>query len=336
MEPLVRAAALRGLPTLVDRLGGDGAGLLARFRVPVDALDTDDAVIAAGLVDQILEAAAAETDTADFGLRLAGRQDSTVLGPLAIAIENSPTLGDAFDCAARYMFVHNPALSVSRVPDPLGAPGVVGLLHQSTRSEPFGVQRADLGLGLLHRIIVVLHGGAYGLRSVHLPHPPVASVAYFTDFFGADVRFDADAAFLRVPAGLLAVPVPGGNPVLRDITLDYIAHNFSEPGQSFTDRVRLMLARSLGSAPVTLDAVARGLRTHPRTVQRRLADEQTTFERVLDDVRRTAAHRLITQTDLPLGHVAVMVGLTEQSALTRAARRWFGEPPRRLRQSAGE
>jgi hypothetical protein len=45
MDSMVRAASLRGLPPLVDALGGDGAGLLARFRVSAEALESDDAVI---------------------------------------------------------------------------------------------------------------------------------------------------------------------------------------------------------------------------------------------------------------------------------------------------
>jgi len=55
---------------------------------------------------------------------------------------------------------------------------------------------------------------------------------------------------------------------------------------------------------------------------------------ILDDVRRATAARLITQTDLPLSQVTAMVGLAEQSALSRAARRWFGVSPRELRATA--
>src|SRR5690349_7476448 len=48
MDSMVRAASLRGLPPLVDGLGGDAGALLARFRVPAEALDSDDAVIPSG------------------------------------------------------------------------------------------------------------------------------------------------------------------------------------------------------------------------------------------------------------------------------------------------
>jgi AraC-like DNA-binding protein len=330
MDSMVRAASLRGLPQLVDELGGDGPGLLTRFNVTAAALNSDDAVIPSPAAAQILETAAVELGCPDLGLRLAGQQNATVLGPLALAIENSPTFGDALDTANRFLFVHSPALTVSQIPDPAGRPGVVGLLYRGTEASPLPPQVVDLGLGLFHRIIMLLHGGPYGLRSVHLPHPPLAATAAAA-FFGAEVRFDQPDAVLRVPGGLAAMPVPGGNQVLRDIAVDYITSHFPAPGLRVADRVRLLLTRALGTSTVEVGAIARLLQLHPRTLQRRLAGEGTTFEAILDDVRRETAARLITQTDLPLVRVTAMVGLAEQSALSRAVRRWFGVSPRVLR-----
>jgi AraC-like DNA-binding protein len=333
MDSMVRGAALRGLPELVDSLGGDGAALLDRFRIPPAALDSDEAVITTTAADGILQTAAAELGCLDFGLRLAGQQNATVLGPLALAIENAPTFGDALDIAIRFLFVHSPALTVSQIPDPDGCQGVVGLLYRGT-AEPLPPQAVDLGLGLFHRIIVLLHGGPYGLRSVHLPHPPLVPVVRYTGFFGADVRFDRPDAVLRVPSGLAGTAVPGGNQVLRDIAVDYMTSHFPAPGRALAGRVHLLLTQALGTSAVQVGVIARQLGTHPRTLQRRLAAEQTTFEAILDDVRRATAARLITQTDLPLTQVTAMIGLAEQSALSRAVRRWFGVSPRQLRTTA--
>jgi AraC-like DNA-binding protein len=332
MGSMVRAAGLRGLPALVDGLGGDGAALLARFHVPPAALASDDAVIPSIAAARVLEQAAAELSCPDLGLRLAEQQNARVLGPLAVAIENSPTLGAALDTATRFLFVHSPALSLTKIPDPAGRPNVLGLLYAGAEGLP--PQVADLGLGLVHRIIVLLAAGSYGLRSVLLPHAPLAPVTRYTAFFGADVRFDQPGAVLRVPARLADEPVPGGNRVLRDLALDYISSHFPAPERPISARVQLLLTQSLGSAPVGITAIARLLQTHPRTLQRRLAAEQTSFGTILDGVRRTAAHRLITQTDIPFSQVTAMIGLAEQSALSRAVRRWFGVPPRQLR-SAG-
>ncbi|NUS58484.1 MAG: helix-turn-helix domain-containing protein, partial [Streptomycetaceae bacterium] len=71
-----------------------------------------------------------------------------------------------------------------------------------------------------------------------------------------------------------------------------------------------------------------------RTLQRRLAQEGTSFQAILDDVRKTAAHRLLTGTDMPFSQVASLVELAGQAALTRAARRWFGKPPSQVRREA--
>jgi len=331
MGSMVRAAALRGLPALIDSLGGDGAALLARFGVPAAALDSDDEVIRSIAAAQALEVAAAELDCPDLGLRLAGQQNIGVLGPLAIAIENSSTLGDALDCATRFLFVHSQALTVALVPDPSGRPGVIGLRFASTADEPLTPQVAGLGLAWLHRIGVLLGGGRYGLRSVHLPHPPLVPVDRYTEFFGADVRFNQAAAVLRVPHTLPATPVAGGDRVLREVALDYMRSHFPVPERTTAERVQRLLGQSLGTSGVDIGAIARLLRIHPRTLQRRLAAEGTAFDKILDTVRRQTAYRLITSTDVPFSQVTAMVGLTEQSALSRAVRRWFDTSPRELR-----
>ncbi|WP_460062586.1 hypothetical protein [Streptomyces sp. YKOK-I1] len=39
-------------------------------------------------------------------------------GPLALVVGNCDTVGEGLDCASRFLFVHAPALRLSREPDP--------------------------------------------------------------------------------------------------------------------------------------------------------------------------------------------------------------------------
>jgi len=328
MTPLVRAAGLRGLVPLLDALGGDGAALLTRFHIDPDAPDSDDALIPAGAAARVLETAAARTGRPDLGLLLAERQDISILGPLAVAIETSPTIGAAIDCASRFLYIHSPTLSIVQVPDPCGS------YRAAVPGAPPQPQATELGVGLIHRVLSQVHsayGGAYGLRSVHLPHAMLAPQARYAEFFGAEVRFGRPAALLRMPATLMSSPLDGRDSVLRDIAVDYLASHFTDPGQTLPARVRGTLARAVGTADVSIVSVARWHRMHPRTLQRHLAAEGTSYEAELDDIRRQRAYQLLTETVLPLSQITGMLGLSEQSALTRAARRWFGEPPSRLR-----
>jgi len=77
------------------------------------------------------------------------------------------------------------------------------------------------------------------------------------------------------------------------------------------------------------------LSMHPRTLQRQLAAEKTTFAILLDDVRRRAARRYLTGTDLPLTQVAALLGFSEQAALTHSCRRWWSATPTTVRSNSG-
>lgn len=329
---VIRAASLRGFVPLVEGLGGDAHALMGRFGIPAEALTRDDGLIPITAHDLMLDAAADELGCPDLGLRLAENQDLSILGPLAVAIEASSSVSEALDLASRFLFVHSPALRITVEDDPRDARGVVAITYRkSLRESPYSPQALELGIALLHRISVTLLGENTGLRSVELPHAPRSPVVRYTDHFGADVRFDGVVAALRVDHGILDRTFAEADATIRQVALEHLTRNHTDPDEQLAVRVRRTLSDGLGSAPTSIDHAARVLGTHPRTLQRRLAAERTSFEVILDDVRRAAAVHYVTGTDIPFVQVAGLVGLSEQSALSRAVRRWCGVSPRELR-----
>ena len=329
-----QASLLRGLPALVSELGGRGDEFLASYGVDPETSERRDAFMSLRLLERILEDAARQFETYDFGLRMAAQQDLQILGPLAIAMENSHTVGDALECASRFLFVFSPAFSHAVIADPLGDPGLVGIRFASatTRSAP---QVMDYGVGIVHRVVTLLNGGGrYGLRSVQLPHPCLAPEGCYRDYFGAEVAFDCPEAVLRVPRDITGVPIRGGNDVLHDIAIDFLESHFSHQHVPVSELVAVIIDGQLGLDQPDLAKVARLLGLHPRSLQRLLAKEGIGFKDVVDQVRRQRTLKFITATDLSLSQVAVLVGLREQSSLSRAVRRWFGVSPSGLR-SAG-
>lgn len=330
----IRASILRGLPAVVTSVGGPGEKFLAAYGIDERLTAQHDSFVTVRLVERVLEDAAAQLDVPDFGLRMAAQQDLHVLGPLAIAMENSRTVGEALECASRYLSVLSPALSHEVIPDPLDNPGVLAIRYASTTgtSSP---QAIDYGLGMVHRAVTMVNGGAsYGLRSVQLPHPALAPEPTYRDHFGAEVAFDCDRAALRMPRQLLDVPVSGGSEVLRDIAVDYLESHFGHEEVPVSDLVTAILEGQPGPDRPDLAKVARLLSLHPRSLQRLLAIEGVGFKDLVDLVRRERARKLITTTDLSFTRIADQVGLREQSSLTRAVQRWFGTSPSDLRRAA--
>ncbi|MFF4028087.1 MULTISPECIES: AraC family transcriptional regulator [Nocardia] len=334
----VRSAGLRGLRAVVAELGGDAEQYTRWAGLPAAALDSDDVLVPGRAMAELLEFASADLGCPDLGLRLAARQDLTMLGSLAVAMQHSATLGDAMECTSRYLFVHARSLRLTVGADPRGNRDVAGLYYGPATAEG-PVQGTDLGLAFTHRAVTYLHKGAYGLAGVELPYRPPASGRIYQEFFGCPVYFGKighRAAVLRVPRKVLSFKLIGVNDNLRRLALAFLAEQAPAPTATsmrseIAPRVRAIVRESVGTRTVDVAAVARLLSMHERTLQRRLAQENTTFAHLLDDVRRETAHRLLTTTDLPLGQVAGMVGFAEQSGLSRAARRWWNVAPREVR-----
>ena len=330
---VVRSAALRGFRATVAELGGDADRLAAVVGLPASALDTDDQLVSVKAVVALLEYAATALDCPDLGLRVAGRQDIGALGPLALAIQASATVGEVLDCTSRYLFVHSRTVALTVLPDPDHVKGVVALRYDIGEDNPVTNQGIDLGMGFVHRALTELLGGPYGLRSIDLPYRPRAAIATYESFFGAPVRIDAPLGLLRLPASIQTRPLKGGgNLHLRQLAEAFLAEQL--PGQNpraMAPRVRAAIQQTLGTAPTNITTVAAMLSMHPRTLQRQLAAEKTSFAILLDDVRRRAARRYLTGTDLPLTQVAALLGFSEQAALTHSCRRWWSATPSSIR-----
>ncbi|MEV0319280.1 AraC family transcriptional regulator [Streptomyces sp. NPDC050658] len=331
---VIRSAGLRGFRAAVAELGGDAEAYARQAGYPTAALDADDLLVPEEAMATVLELAADDLGCPDLGLRIAARQDLGMLGALALAIQNSATLGDALECTTRYLFVHARSLRLSLEPDPYGTPGVGALrwdVREGLHAPPQGI---DLSLGFMHRTITYLVGPAYGLGSVELPHPLLAPLATYEEFFGVPVKPDRPAALLRVPLSLADRSLAGGNARLRRLALAYLDEQLLSERTDVVSSVRAVITRSLHTAPPDIETVARLLTVHPRTLQRRLRAEGTTFASIIDEQRRTTAHRYLTTTDLPLTQITALLGLSEQSALNRCCRRWWGVTPGTVRRGS--
>ncbi|MFI7600273.1 AraC family transcriptional regulator ligand-binding domain-containing protein [Actinoplanes sp. NPDC049681] len=331
---LVRSAGLQKFRQVVESLGGDAVGCARRVGLPVEALDTDELLVEDSKLAAVLEVAAADLGRPDLGLRVGQIQDLGLLGPLAVAIQHSPSVADALECTSRYLFVHARDHSVEVVEDPEGARGVVALRYAFPGRRPLP-QATDMTVLFLHRTVMFLAGGPYGLKSVDLPHEPVAPRGRYEEAFGARVRFGRPVAVLRLPSSLLSRTLDGVDATVRGLALAFLSRQSPAAGRAaVTSRVRAVLDQSLGTGSTDLADVASVLAVHPRTLQRQLAAEDTSFGAVLDSVRRTRARSYLTTTSMPLAQVSNLVGFAEQAVLTRCAKRWWGRTPSEVRREA--
>jgi AraC-like DNA-binding protein len=104
-----------------------------------------------------------------------------------------------------------------------------------------------------------------------------------------------------------------------------------EDDNSLDRKVRIQVSKSLSEGVPALSDIAGRLGMSGRTLQRRLAGLGFSYQDLVDESRRQLAKRLLQQTEFSLFEVAFMTGFSEQSAFTRAFKRWAGQTPRSFR-----
>jgi AraC-like DNA-binding protein len=170
---------------------------------------------------------------------------------------------------------------------------------------------------------------AWGLRR---PRPdPSPSLVEATRLVGVAPSFGAPAAFLAFEPEAWSGALPTHSPHLQSTLLAYAEAQLAEGLEPTTtrDRVRSVLVDALRSGEPTLETVAKKLAMTPRTVQRRLREESTSFQAVLDGLRAELARRYLDEGRFELAEVAFLLGYAEASAFARAFRRWHGVSPTR-------
>ena len=327
---VVRADGIRGYRELAAELGGDVDALLAGAHIAPAALDDPETFLPYVSVIRLLETTARALECPDFGLRLSQRQDIGILGPLAVAMQNSATLGEALACASRYIFVHSPAIGYSVRPSASEGRLLV-VFELLIERVPPAAQVTELSVGVAARVALLLSEGRVHVASVRFPHARRSPLATYRAHFDSPVTFGADCAGFELREADLASPIRSGSRALREIANEYLELHYAAPHTAFAGIVRGVVWRSLGTGCCSGEDVAAALAVHPRTLQRRLRAEGTSFERIKDEVRADLAHRYLEQRELPLTQVAALLDSSEQSALTRSCRRWYGQPPRALR-----
>ncbi|MEJ8853705.1 AraC family transcriptional regulator [Variovorax robiniae] len=333
MNPLIRAAALAGYEQQATEAGLSPAVQLRRAGLSLAALRDPDRLIPYPDMIALLEHSAQASEQPDFGLRLSQRQGLEILGPVAVITENAADIAQAFALTGRYMFVHSPAIRVTVEPVG-GASGrwVDFCFDIEIEPRPPCVQAVELALGVMVRCAHMLGQGEFRPHEILLPHARAKGSARHEQLLGAPCRFNQPQAAVRLSARDVRRPLHGSNPMLREMAQRYIDTQFIEPSKPFSDRVRQIVQRLLGTERASHQSVSQMLAMHPRTMQRRLVEEGTSFEKIKDEVRRTMVESMMRSADPPsLSVLMAMLDYADASTLTRSCRRWFGVPPTALR-----
>ena len=331
---LIRGSSLTGFNELVAELGHDPESILRRSGIRLQDVGDHDAFLPYRALAVVLEDAAQMTDTLDFGRQLALLQGIEILGPVGVAARTAPTVREALRIAAVYLAAYSQAIEVRLRP----GESVDRTLFEFAIVEadmPRCPQLFELSLGVLLQVLRHLGGVAVNPTITLIPHPALVEEAAYRGYYGSEVRFSQAHGGLEVRDADLARPV-ADDAQAHEVLVRYLDGLAVPNDRGFADSVRRLVVELLPTGTVTMNLLAKQFALHPKTFQRRLVAEGTTFGTLVEQARQSLADHYLRETDLELTQIARELGYAEQSVLSRSCRRWFGESPGAIRGGRGD
>ena len=181
--------------------------------------------------------------------------------------------------------------------------------------------------------LIVLHlrtetDGRFAATSISFQHTP-DDPAGFGRALGCAVRPGSSWNGVSVSLQAWQLPLRRRDSVLRHV-LESHADDILERLPTRTGlalEVQRALASRAAGSDSRIGALASQFAMSGRTLQRRLAAEGVSYQQLLDDARKEAASRYISEPTLAICEVAYLVGYSEPAPFHRAFKRWYGTTP---------
>jgi AraC-like DNA-binding protein len=171
------------------------------------------------------------------------------------------------------------------------------------------------------------------VRAIHVTHGPPPYRSEYDRIFQLPVVFGSDKnAVLLADDGWLTQKPPLSSPVVLGVLRDRAEAQLEELEGSRTikGRVERLLLPVLHLGDAKMQLVAEKLCMSRHTLFRRLRAEGTTFEKVLDELRRKLAHHYLREKMTSVNETAYLLGFSDHDAFSRAFKRWTGSRPHRM------
>ncbi|MEK1906332.1 MAG: AraC family transcriptional regulator [Pseudomonas sp.] len=308
-------------------LGGvDCRSLFARLGMDYSALDDPEARFPQDSMTRLWQLAVEASGNPAIGLNMARLSvRPTSFHVVGYALMSSRNLQEGFNRLVRYQRIIAEGSDVSFHPTVDGYE-LVFAIHGDRL--PATRQSAEASLAHTLAFCRWLTGKPMRPRLVSFQGPPPENQEPYREVFQAPLRFNAEHYGIVFERADLDAPLPSANEGLAQLhdrfAGDYLAR-FSD--SRVTHQVRQVLCRLLPQGEPKREAVAQALLLSERTLQRRLQEEGSSYQQLLDDTRRELAGQYLAQANLTLLEVAYLLGFADPSNFFRAFRRWFDTTP---------
>lgn len=203
--------------------------------------------------------------------------------------------------------------------------------HRFTEDYPLGGARQfcmDRALAVMQVGAQYFSGGNLPPVLVKLDRPAPAYATRYQELFQSPVLFSQDVVEIQYASEALGHKVSSHDQQVLQV-MESLCQNLLEQlhgRQGFAAEVRRAIHLNPGSFP-NIHQVAERLGCAPRTLRRRLQQEQESFQKILDEERKAVACDYLQNSTLSIQQISDRCGFNDPQNFSQSFRRWTGHSP---------
>jgi len=316
--------------------GVDATQLFRRHGIDPAMLSNPDARVPVSAWDGITRDAAGMISDPSFGLLAAQCWHPSSLGALGYAWLTSSTLRTGLGRLVRYWRLLGEGSS-GDLQETGDAFRLIIDRHGSQPAHDEVVEAivVDFITSMVIGMCRMNAGESFRPQAVHLHRKQPVDTGPYLKLFGCEVKFGADGDFMAFSRHDVESVLPSANRQLAATMDRILVERLAQLDKSnVVARCQSQLLEQLSSGAVTEESMASQLHMSRRTLQRKLAEADVTYKQLVDDTRRDLAMRHLDDRSYSITDVTFLLGFSQQSAFTRAFKRWTGMSPSEYRARA--
>lgn len=294
--------------------------------------DPTDKVSDTAYYDLLETIAEQERPDIGFHVRVSRSMTCADFGAVGLAWKSAPDLRRSFQRMDRYSRLYNSASTFELVDK-----GDRFLwTHTRTTPDRLGMYLSNEGaLATYVSICREATGPENRPQSVQFRHQNCGGEKALEAHFRCPVVFGAEIDAIVLPAERLDAPNLVGDQSIWQFFSAHLQETYPDDQVPFERQLVLQIADKLSDGVPPIASVATSLGMSARTLQRRLADGGLTYQNLVTQARLELAQSLMSEASYSLAEIAFLTGFSEQSAFTRAFKRWVGKTPGAFKNEVG-
>ena len=314
------SAAVAGL----QALGFDSDALLASLGISRDCFADPFCALPEAWFDELFELAGSRDPRPDLPARVGLATPFGAWGLLDYLVGSAQTLGAYL--IALSIFFHL-ALARTRLELDHDGGDFLWFVNQPPGPTDWIIEQMSLGIMLERQSRFCPQ---FSVTRVYIREDNAETAACLAALFQAPVEWGAPRAGMCLAPGIWNARIQTADPslyaTLKTLAARVEVQAFEAAPLVFA--VRSQFPEALRMGQFSAEHIAERLGLPLRTFQRRLSEEQVSFQDLLDAYRQSQAMKMLARSNVTIAEVAYALGYNEQSSFNRAFKRWTGKTPR--------